>query len=74
LCVSYFDIQILFSVQSLPRPSYFCAQFCPTMATIFCSSWDECLTTLWTVPAFSEPANDSWRPHPPCRCGSNYSS
>jgi hypothetical protein len=56
LCVSYFDIQILFSVQSLPRPSYFCAQFCPTMATIFCSSWDECPTTLWTVPAFSEPA------------------
>jgi hypothetical protein len=24
------------------------------VATIFCSSWDECPTTLWTAPAFSE--------------------
>ncbi len=45
----------LFSVQSLPRPLCFCAQFCPSVATIFCSSWDECPTTLWTVLAFSEP-------------------
>jgi hypothetical protein len=44
-----------FSVKSLPRLTCFCAQFCPTVATIFCSSWGECPTTLWTVPAFSKP-------------------
>jgi hypothetical protein len=46
----------LFSVQSLPRPSCFCTQLCPKVATIFCSSWDERPTTLWTAPAFSESA------------------
>ncbi len=44
-----------FSVQSLPRSSCFCVQFCPTVATKFCSSWEESPTNLWTVPAFSEP-------------------
>jgi hypothetical protein len=45
-----------FSVQSLPCPWCFCVQFCPAVATIFCSSCEECPTTLWTAPAFSKPA------------------
>ncbi len=34
--------------------------FCPTAATNFYFSWDECPTNFWTLPDFSEPTNVTW--------------
>jgi hypothetical protein len=31
--------------------------FCPTVDTIFCSSWDNSPANLWILPTFSEPQN-----------------
>jgi hypothetical protein len=36
-----------------------CVFFCPTVATNSYSSWDECSSNLWTLPAFSELSNMS---------------
>jgi hypothetical protein len=33
--------------------------FCPTVASNFCSSWDEYLANLWILPTFSDPQNMS---------------
>jgi hypothetical protein len=39
--------------------SLICPFFCLTVASNFFSSWDECPTTLWTLPTFSELGNMS---------------
>jgi hypothetical protein len=51
--------RLIFSVQIPSRFSCLCAQICSTVATIFCSSWDECPTSLWISPTFSEHSNMS---------------
>ncbi len=56
-CVSYFALRLFFPVQTLSRPLCLRAQPCSKVATIFCSSWDECPTNLWTLPTFSEHSN-----------------
>jgi hypothetical protein len=56
LCVT-FQPTILSSVLTLPYIRQFVYSFCPTLATNFYSSWDECSTNLWILPAFSEPPN-----------------
>ncbi len=59
LCVSYPDLQAFFFC---PNPILFYslrAQFCFTVATIFCSSWDEYPAHLWILRTFCEPSNMS---------------
>ncbi len=46
-----------FSVKILFLPLFLCASFCPTVATGFYSSWDECPTNLLTLPVFPELPN-----------------
>jgi hypothetical protein len=40
-------------------PFSICSFFRPTVATNSYSSWDECLSNLWTLPTFSEISNMS---------------
>jgi hypothetical protein len=50
-CIFYFCVRVTFSSV---RPI-----FCPTVASIFCSSWDDFPANLWISPAFSDPQNMS---------------
>jgi hypothetical protein len=57
VCVSFQLSDFLFC-SKLAASSSVHPIFCPTVASnFFCSSWDECPTSLWTLPAFSEPEN-----------------
>jgi hypothetical protein len=49
--------RLSFSIHFLFHLSCLQARLCSKVATIFCSSWDECTANLWTLPTFSEPSN-----------------
>jgi hypothetical protein len=58
LCVSRSNLHFDFLFCSkLATPSSIRPVFCPTVASNFYSSWDECPSNLWTLPTFAELAN-----------------
>jgi hypothetical protein len=48
---------LIFVLFQTATPSSVCSFFCPTVASNFYSSWDECPTNLSTLPVFSDLAN-----------------
>ncbi len=56
LCIAFQPIDFLFCSKQA-TPSSICPLFCPTVASNFCSSWDESLPNLWALPTFSNLAN-----------------
>jgi hypothetical protein len=52
------SFQVVFVIFFLYKPALFSSSFlcAPSfiVAAIFCSSWDECPTNLWTLPLFSD--------------------